>query len=612
MRPCLLAWRIARIWLAERMPVLEWLPSYRPRVHLAHDVTTAVVLACLILPEDMVLSSTLHVPVQTSVVMSIAVPLLYALFGSSRFLCFGTEEMSSFAPWIRATYDSEIHRQAVGLVLTSLTGALLVGMGVAKLHRWIYLSRVAGGGLLAGAALNIATREMNVLLQPAITPLFAPSSLNQVVYMALAVILLAALPFLRTVMPGCDASRRAASVCRSPPRTQPRRSSLTVKVTAPKSPMTNTQYLPNKLFLGLCLCGIAVHVTFADDSELHGLERALTARMDDPMDVRHAFAYVIELAGSSVMAAFQLSANVVLSALSIYLSAAALIQHAGCATTKQTSDAAFGELRMHKELVAYGLVCLGSLAFAPLFPPVACFARSALVLKSARTQVASMLAAALVGLCAYCNLYAYVLVPAPVRAAVFLAALPAICDMTELRMLLRLDLYGDAIVWAAGCVASALGGVYYGSLTAYVLSIAQRRWQPAVVSVEAIVAAQPYAATENTQLFKVSLHAKALCFSNWERVEHALDHVTDAPGENAGGVVLDVSQLVDIHWDDECIRRIDAWERRLHMLGCYVAVAGSTKAFENALERAGILQRLAGGRSCHGCADAASAMGLHS
>ncbi|OQR92776.1 hypothetical protein ACHHYP_03204 [Achlya hypogyna] len=589
------AWRHVRIALAETMPILEWLPSYAARRHLAHDLTTAVVLACLILPEDVFLASTLHVTLQNSNVLSVVVPVLYGVFGSARYLCFGSEEATSFAPWILTTYESETHRRAVGLVLTTLSGLLLVCMGLAKVSNWIYLSRVAGGGLLAGAMLRILVSEVQILAEVVLVLL--PSEPLHVAWLGVLAVGFGAVAvrYRRALLPHTTAACRADKVA-------PRRSSLTVHVAAVPSRRVNFD-VPNTVPLSLCVVGALAHHWLAEPKEM----RAMTAaRATESMNVATAFAFVLAHASSSLSMGLHIASNVVLSALSIYLSATALTQHAGGATTKLTNDDAFGELSMNKELVGYGLVCLCSLAFGPLFPPVACLARTALVMRFGRTQVASMAAAGLVAAFTASGLDAFVFVPAPARAAIFLIGISQVCDITELRTLLRLHLVADAAVWTTCCAAAAVLGVYYGSLTAFALSVTQRLLLAPIVTIEAVEEELRLATTEHDdkapspRTYVALLKTKALCFSNWDRMERTIDtllEATDLPTTRS--LVVDVRQLEETYWDDECIRRLDAWQRRLHMLGLRMAIAGSTKGFEVALERAGVLRRLVRESACH-------------
>ncbi len=76
------------------LPVLQWLPEYRP-AYLVGDLTAGIIVASLLVPQSMAYALLAGLPAQVGLYASITPPLLYGLLGSSRVLAVGPVAVDS-------------------------------------------------------------------------------------------------------------------------------------------------------------------------------------------------------------------------------------------------------------------------------------------------------------------------------------------------------------------------------------------------------------------------------------------------------------------------------------------------------------------------------------
>src|SRR6516162_9727046 len=147
------------------LPGIRSLASYRIS-WLRSDVVAGVVLTTLLVPQGMSYAELAGLPAITGLYTTILCLIGYALFGPSRILVLGPD--SSLGPMIAATIlpilgsDGSPERAiALASMLALLTGAIMIGAGVAKLGFVAdLLSKPTQIGYMNGLALTILVGQL--------------------------------------------------------------------------------------------------------------------------------------------------------------------------------------------------------------------------------------------------------------------------------------------------------------------------------------------------------------------------------------------------------------------------------------------------------------------
>lgn len=121
------------------LPILRWLPDYDRKV-LRFDVIAAVTVAAFSVPESMAYVGLAGVPPQAGLYAGMAVPIAYALFGTSRQLGVGATSALSIlvASSIGGLAAGDAHRFAA---LACRTGAVTSAPGVVMFMQRRAMSR---------------------------------------------------------------------------------------------------------------------------------------------------------------------------------------------------------------------------------------------------------------------------------------------------------------------------------------------------------------------------------------------------------------------------------------------------------------------------------------
>jgi len=153
--------------LAQWMPILAWLPRYR-REDLSGDLLAGTITAILLVPQAMAYSLLAGLPPEVGLYASIAPPLVYALFGSSRTLAVGPVAVASLLVAaslgdIAAPGSPEYY--AAALLLALMTGLILLILGVARAGFVAnFLSHPVMSGFTSAAAIMIIVSQLKHLL----------------------------------------------------------------------------------------------------------------------------------------------------------------------------------------------------------------------------------------------------------------------------------------------------------------------------------------------------------------------------------------------------------------------------------------------------------------
>ncbi|KNG91880.1 SulP family inorganic anion transporter [Pseudaestuariivita atlantica] len=153
--------------LARYLPIFEWLPGY-DRKALASDGMAGLIVAIMLVPQGMAYALLAGLPPEVGLYASIVPLVFYGLLGSSRTLAVGPVAIVSL---MVATTLGEISETgsvsylAGAILLAFLSGAILLGMGLARLGFLVnFLSHPVISGFSSAAALVIGLSQLKHLL----------------------------------------------------------------------------------------------------------------------------------------------------------------------------------------------------------------------------------------------------------------------------------------------------------------------------------------------------------------------------------------------------------------------------------------------------------------
>lgn len=153
--------------LSAALPVLHWLPGY-DRQQLAGDGIAALIVAIMLVPQGMAYALLAGLPPEMGLYASIAPLILYGLLGSSRTLAVGPVAIVSLmvASALADLAETGAAGPVAGAILLAfLSGALLLGMGLARLGFLVnFLSHPVISGFSSAAALVIGVAQVKHLL----------------------------------------------------------------------------------------------------------------------------------------------------------------------------------------------------------------------------------------------------------------------------------------------------------------------------------------------------------------------------------------------------------------------------------------------------------------
>ena len=149
------------------IPAADWLASYN-RTDLSGDLTAGIITAILLIPQAMAYSILAGLPPEVGLYASIAPPILYAFFGSSRTLAVGPVAVASLMVASALSQHAAVgsgEYYAGALILALLAGGFLFLMGVARLGFMAnFLSHPVMSGFTSAAAIVIAFSQLKHLL----------------------------------------------------------------------------------------------------------------------------------------------------------------------------------------------------------------------------------------------------------------------------------------------------------------------------------------------------------------------------------------------------------------------------------------------------------------
>ncbi len=154
-------------WLARHVPILSWGRTYSSR-DLPGDLTAGLITAIMLVPQAMAYAMLAGLPPQIGLYASIAPPILYGIFGSSRALAVGPVAIASL---MTATALSALSAPgsesyiANALVLSLLIGLILLVLGLVRAGFLVnFLSHPVISGFTSAAAILILISQIKYLL----------------------------------------------------------------------------------------------------------------------------------------------------------------------------------------------------------------------------------------------------------------------------------------------------------------------------------------------------------------------------------------------------------------------------------------------------------------
>lgn len=158
--------RVSGRW-ARLFPIAGWLPSYR-RPDLFADVRAGATVGVLVIPQAMAYAALAGVPPIAGLYAAMVSMVVYAIFGTSRFISVGPVAIDSLltAAAVAPLAGGDAGRYvALTSLLTVMIGVLQVGAGLARLGALVDLLSVPViTGFTSAAALTIGLTQVRDLL----------------------------------------------------------------------------------------------------------------------------------------------------------------------------------------------------------------------------------------------------------------------------------------------------------------------------------------------------------------------------------------------------------------------------------------------------------------
>lgn len=149
------------------LPILQWLPAYQ-RKDLSGDITAGLTVAVMLVPQSMAYALLAGLPPVVGLYAALVPPALYALFGTSRQLAVGPVAMDSLlvamgvGALAQAGTDTYL---AMAVLLGAMVGAIQLVLGLVRAGFLVnFLSKPVVSGFTSAAALIIGFSQLKHLL----------------------------------------------------------------------------------------------------------------------------------------------------------------------------------------------------------------------------------------------------------------------------------------------------------------------------------------------------------------------------------------------------------------------------------------------------------------
>ncbi|GMF51944.1 unnamed protein product [Phytophthora fragariaefolia] len=147
-------------------PIFRWLPNYSVQRDLKFDIVAGITVAMMLIPQEVSLSTIMHVPAHHGLYTAATAPLVYAIFGSSTVLSVASgSEVSLLVGSTLEDIEDPDERVATGIFMAFLSGCILLLVRILNLSQIAdFFSRpVMGGFISAGGLLIMLSQFSNAL-----------------------------------------------------------------------------------------------------------------------------------------------------------------------------------------------------------------------------------------------------------------------------------------------------------------------------------------------------------------------------------------------------------------------------------------------------------------
>ncbi|OWZ00004.1 Sulfate Permease, partial [Phytophthora megakarya] len=147
-------------------PIFRWLPNYSVQRDLKFDIVAGITVAMMLIPQEVSLSTIMHVPAHHGLYTAATAPLVYAIFGSSTVLSVASgSEVSLLVGTTIEDIEDQDERVATGIMIAFLSGCILLLVRILNLSQIAdFFSRpVMGGFISAGGLLIMLSQVSNAL-----------------------------------------------------------------------------------------------------------------------------------------------------------------------------------------------------------------------------------------------------------------------------------------------------------------------------------------------------------------------------------------------------------------------------------------------------------------
>ena len=534
--------------------MLIWLRHYR-RDMLAGDIGAGVIVTLMLIPQSMAYALVAGLPPVTGLYASILPPLAYALFGSSMVQSVGPMAITSLMIGTSLAGLAP-PGSALSMVLAGqmalIAGAILLLSGVFRLGFVAgFLSRPVMSGFTSGAALLIASGQVESLLGGPLASIHLPSAS---IGLASLLALWLAKVFLARALKALGASPKAAEIL------------------AKLAPVLVLVAATAAVAL-LDLAQAGVRVVGEIPSGLPAIALAVSAEHWQPL-LRPAL----------------------LIAFMIFLSS----QSAAQSLAHRRGE----RIISNRELLGLGAANLAS-AVSGGFAVTGSISRSAVnYAAGANTPLASVISAALIVLALLVPTTWISWLPLPALAATIILAVLGMIDLATLRVAWRHD-RSDAAALLATAAGVLLLGVEEGVILGVVLSLATVIWRasrPHIAVIGRIPGSEHFRNVERhrvetlPELLMLRIDAD-LFFGNVDAIVDHLEHLLKeraAKGQSTRDVLLVMSAVSSI--DTTGLYVLNEINRSLHGQSIKLHLSEVKGPVMDRLQRSELLKRRLGGR----------------
>jgi sulfate permease, SulP family len=536
-------------WLARRLPLVALLAHY-PREHLRGDVTAGLTTAVMLVPQAMAYAALAGMPPVTGLYAAVVPIAVYALLGTSGALAFGPVAIvslltaSAVAPLADGDPGTYV---ALAGALALMVGAVQLVLGVVRLGSVVdLLSHSVISGFTSAAALVIAGSQLRAL-----TGIEAEGGRT---FLAELGGLVAAIGTLHPATLAVGLGSVLALLVLK--RRLPRIPGPLVVVTV----VTLVAYLAGLGERGVALLGEVPSGLPAPALPAVGIDQL------QPLVVP----------------------AVVIALLSFV---------EGISVAKAIASRTHDRVDTTQELIASGAANLSAGLFQA-FPVAGGFSRTAVNHQAgARTPVASLITAAVVGLSALALTPLFTYLPRAVLAAIVVVAVAGLVDVRGARYAWRTDRWDFATLAVTFLLTLGLGvelGIGLG-IAASLLLLVARSARPHIAELGLVTEAgtyrnvDRYSTRTDPRVLLVRVDA-ALLFATAPAVQRRIEQLTASRDERLRAVVLDCSAVSDL--DGDGVQVLDEAHRSLRERDVELHLATVRGPVRDALFRADRLDRL--------------------